>query len=147
MAVSFICGGNWRIRRKHWHIASHWQTLSHNVVHLALIDTRTHNISDSFNMRCSFMIFYSDKHERDLDTGYQNLCYQLPQNIMNRIGVVMVSVLSSSIIVCSSSTDRVKPKTIQFGICCFSDKHAALRRKGRDWLALSACCCFSELAL
>jgi hypothetical protein len=49
-------------------------------------------------MRCSFMIFYSDKHERDLDTGYQNLCYQLPQNIMNRIGVVMVSVLSSSVV-------------------------------------------------
>ena len=25
--------------------ASHWQTLSHNVVHLALIEIRTHNIS------------------------------------------------------------------------------------------------------
>jgi hypothetical protein len=26
-------------------VASHWQTLSHNVVHLALIEIRTHNIS------------------------------------------------------------------------------------------------------
>jgi hypothetical protein len=26
--------------------ASHWQTLSHNVVHLALIEIRTHKISD-----------------------------------------------------------------------------------------------------
>ena len=26
-------------------VASYWQTLSHNVVHLALIDIRTHNIS------------------------------------------------------------------------------------------------------
>jgi len=30
----------------HRPVASHWQTLSHNVVHLALIEIRTHNISD-----------------------------------------------------------------------------------------------------
>jgi hypothetical protein len=29
----------------HWPIASHWQTLSHNVVHLALIEIPTHSIS------------------------------------------------------------------------------------------------------
>ena len=29
----------------HWPVASHWQTLSHNVVHLALIEIRTYNIS------------------------------------------------------------------------------------------------------
>ena len=29
----------------HWPVASHWQTLSHNVVHLALIEILTHNIS------------------------------------------------------------------------------------------------------
>jgi len=29
----------------HWPVASHWQTLSHNVVHLALIKMQTHNIS------------------------------------------------------------------------------------------------------
>ena len=29
----------------HRPVASHWQTLSHNVVHLALIENRTHNIS------------------------------------------------------------------------------------------------------
>jgi hypothetical protein len=28
-----------------WPFASHWQTLSHNVVHLALIEIRAHNIS------------------------------------------------------------------------------------------------------
>jgi len=32
-------------REKHRSVASHWQTLSHNVVHLALIKIRTHNIS------------------------------------------------------------------------------------------------------
>ena len=29
----------------HRRVASHWQTLSHNVVHLALIEIRTHNIT------------------------------------------------------------------------------------------------------
>ena len=29
----------------HWPVLSHWQTLSHNVVHLALIKIRIHNIS------------------------------------------------------------------------------------------------------
>ena len=32
-------------RENHWPVVSHWQTLSHNVVHLALIDIQTHNIS------------------------------------------------------------------------------------------------------
>jgi len=29
----------------HWPVASHWQTLSHNVAHLAMIEIRTHNFS------------------------------------------------------------------------------------------------------
>jgi len=29
----------------HRPVASHWQALSHNVIHLALIEIRTHNIS------------------------------------------------------------------------------------------------------
>ena len=34
----------------------------------------------------------------------------------------------------SSAVERgFKPKTI-LGICCFSAKHAALRRKSKDWL-------------
>jgi len=37
MAVSLIGGENHRP-------VAHWQTLSHNVVHLALIEIRTHNI-------------------------------------------------------------------------------------------------------
>jgi hypothetical protein len=32
-------------RENHWPIESHWQTLSYNVVHLTLIEIRTHNIS------------------------------------------------------------------------------------------------------
>ena len=32
-------------RENHRHVASHSQTLSHNVVHLALMEIRTHTIS------------------------------------------------------------------------------------------------------
>jgi len=51
-------------------------------------------------------------------------------------------------------------KDYKIGICCFSTKHAALRRKSKEWFGigirilclsvatcLSANCCFSELAL
>jgi hypothetical protein len=43
IGTRFIGGGSWRTRRKPPTCASHWQTLSHNVVHLALIEIRTHN--------------------------------------------------------------------------------------------------------
>jgi hypothetical protein len=32
VAVSFIGGGKWNSQENHWTAASHWQTLSHNVV-------------------------------------------------------------------------------------------------------------------
>ena len=50
---------------------------------------------------------------------------------MNRIGNVMVSVLASSAIDCGSG----QTKEYKIGICCFSAKNAALRRKSKDWLA------------
>jgi hypothetical protein len=34
---------------------------------------------------------------------------------------------------CGFETRSVQPKT-EIGICCFSAKHAALRRKSKDWL-------------
>jgi len=46
------CGGQFLLvgetgipGENHQPVASQWQTLSHNVVHLALIEIRTHNIS------------------------------------------------------------------------------------------------------
>ena len=34
-----------------------------------------------------------------------------------------------------SRLGRIKPQTMKIGICCFSAKHAVLRRKSKDWLA------------
>jgi len=34
-----------------------------------------------------------------------------------------------------SSSDRVKPKSIQLVFFCFLAKHAAILRKSKDWLA------------
>ena len=53
----------------------------------------------------------------------------------NRIGGVMVSVLASS------AVDRAIPKSKQSDICCFSGKHAALRKRAKTgWLGIMIIC-------
>ena len=54
---------------------------------------------------------------------------------MNRIGDVMVSVLASSAVDCGFELRSGQAKDYTIGICCFSAKRAALRRKSKDWLA------------
>ena len=53
---------------------------------------------------------------------------------MNRIGGVMVSVLASSAVDRGFEPRSGQTKNYKIGICCFSAKHAALRRKSKDWL-------------
>ena len=67
----------------------------------------------------------------------------------------MVSVLASSAVDREFEPRSCQTKNYKIAICCFSAKHAALRRKSKDWLAwnpsaatcLLADCCFDELAL
>ena len=47
----------------------------------------------------------------------------------------MVSVLTSSAIGRGLEPWSSQTKDCKIGICCFSAKHAALRRKSKDWLA------------
>ena len=54
---------------------------------------------------------------------------------MNRIGVVMVSVLASSSVDCGFDPRSGQTKDYKIGICCFFARHAALRSKSKDWLA------------
>jgi hypothetical protein len=53
---------------------------------------------------------------------------------MNHIGGVMVSVLTSSVVDRGFKPRSGQTKDYKIGICCFSAKHAALRRKSKDWL-------------
>jgi hypothetical protein len=72
---------------------------------------------------------------------------------VNRIGGVMVSVLTSNAIDRGFERRSGQTKDYEIGICCFSDKYAALWRKSKDWLSRNQDdvyewdCCFSELAL
>jgi hypothetical protein len=54
---------------------------------------------------------------------------------INTIGGVMVSVLASSAVDRGFEPRSGQTKGYKFGICCFSAKHAALRRNNKDWLA------------
>ena len=47
----------------------------------------------------------------------------------------MVSVLASSAVDRGFEPRSDQTKDYTIGICCFSAKHAALRRKIKDWLA------------
>jgi hypothetical protein len=77
---------------------------------------------------------------------------------INRIGSVKGNELASSSVDHEFEHRWGRAKDYEIGICCFSSKHATLRRKSKDWLVrkqlcpneatcLSAECCFSELAL
>ena len=53
----------------------------------------------------------------------------------NHIGGVMVSMLASSVVNREFEPRAGQTKDYQIGICCFSTKRSALRRKSKDWLA------------
>ena len=57
------------------------------------------------------------------------------QNLINCIGGIMASVLALSAVYCELEPRSGQTKDYKTGICSFSAKHAALRRKGKDWLA------------
>ena len=47
----------------------------------------------------------------------------------------MISVLTSSVVDRGFEPWSGQTKDYNIGICCFSAKHTALRRKSKDWLA------------
>jgi hypothetical protein len=53
----------------------------------------------------------------------------------NRIGGIMVSVLTSSAVDRGFEPRSGQTKDYKIGICYFSAKYAALRRNSKDWLA------------
>ena len=70
----------------------------------------------------------------------------------NLISGIMVGVLALSVVDRGFKSRLGQTKDYKIGICCFfAIKHAALRRKSKDWVALGQhvylWTCFSELAL
>ena len=55
--------------------------------------------------------------------------------LRNRKGNVMVRVLAASVVDHGFKTRFDQTKDYEFGICCYSVKHAALRSKNRVYLA------------
>ena len=61
--------------------------------------------------------------------------HNVPKTIENCTGGVMVSMLVSRVVDSMFETRSDQTKCYKIGMCCFSTKDAALRRKSRDWLA------------
>jgi hypothetical protein len=59
-------------------------------------------------------------------------CFHYRNN--NRIGGVMVCMLTSSAVDRGFEPGLGQIKNYNIGICCFSTEHAALKRKSKDWL-------------
>jgi hypothetical protein len=56
-------------------------------------------------------------------------------NVINRFSGVIVSMLDSRAVDHGFEPWSGQNKDYEIGICCFSAKHAALRKKSKDWLA------------
>ena len=54
---------------------------------------------------------------------------------VNRINGVIACVLASSVVDHGFESGQPQTKDYETGICCFSAKQAALRKKSKDWLA------------
>ena len=69
--------------------------------------------------------------------GLRSLYISVPVSTqeLNRIFGVMVSMLALSAVDRWFESRLGQTKDYKNGICCFSAKHAALRRKSKDWLA------------
>jgi hypothetical protein len=61
-------------------------------------------------------------------------CCKYIRLLFNRIGDVMVSVFASSAVDRGFEPRSGQINDYEIGICCFSAKHAVLKRKSQDWL-------------
>ena len=66
---------------------------------------------------------------------YNNVVFSIGYAKMNRISGIMVRVLASSAVVPVFEPRSGQTKYYAISMCCFSAKHASLRRKSKDWLA------------
>jgi hypothetical protein len=53
---------------------------------------------------------------------------------INRIGCVKATAFAASALYRGFEPLTGQTKYYEFGMCCFSTKHTAIRRKNKDWL-------------
>ena len=75
-----------------------------------------------------YVIFFLDFL---LNVNNANIIY-LKNYFFNRIGGVMVSMHALSAVECMFEPKSHQTRAYKIGICCFSDKHAASRRKNKE---------------
>ena len=63
------------------------------------------------------------------------IIFDQPYRVHNRIGCVMVNVVASRAVDRGSEPRSCQTKDYKLGIRCFYAKHAALKRKNKDWFA------------
>ena len=83
------------------------------------------------------MIGWSQMNERSHDMTLNRMLLDvsvLPKKT-NHICGVMVQVLALSVVDRGFKPRSCQTKDYKIGMCCFSAKHAASRRKSKDWLA------------
>ena len=73
---------------------------------------------------------------REIKEGLYNIVFDnVNLSFFNCISGVMVSVLTSGAVDCGFEPHSGQTKDYKIGICCFSSKHAAVRRTSKQWLA------------
>jgi hypothetical protein len=91
-----------------------------------------------YNPNIHFLIYWKSRHSHLLAmvSNYIKFYFK-PNKIPYTVcqGVVMFSMLASSAVACWFERRSGQTKHFKIAICCFSAKHAALRRKNKDWLA------------
>jgi hypothetical protein len=95
------------------------------------------NICDFLKKNMSISYSYGNMKISKLSDYGSVLCRLAWQSQLKEdlIGGLMISVLSSSAVDHGFERRSGQTKDFKIGICCFSAKHAALRRMNKDWLA------------
>jgi hypothetical protein len=125
VVVSFIGGGLRETGENYRPVASHWQTLSHNVVHLALVEIQTHNINNWQNL-------VSNKFFCPHSFGvHHTQCYQFTDILLRFYYYFLEHLLSNGenydiheiFTVLSSAASEYKLLCSDMFVCCYGDIH------------------------
>jgi hypothetical protein len=73
----------------HWSVASHWQTLSHNVVHLALVEIWTHNISGYRHWMVKFINWGNQSNRKEKISNMLQIINKLYHKMLHWIHLAM----------------------------------------------------------